>query len=155
MVAAGWPTAAHPERVPGRSAAALVAGGVSASWPGVVESVPQARDWARRVLAGHPASDNVELLITELAANAVAHTRSGEPGGVIAAAIRVLGAWVVVVVTDQGPPEVPLMPGDPEVLGELAEHGRGLVLVDCLADDWGTAPDRAGRSVWFRCGGVR
>ena len=34
--------------------------------------------------------------------------------------------------------------------GPLDEGGRGLSLVDRLADDWGVTPASAGKAVWFR-----
>jgi serine phosphatase RsbU (regulator of sigma subunit)/anti-sigma regulatory factor (Ser/Thr protein kinase) len=33
--------------------------------------------------------------------------------------------------------------------GELASSGRGLVLMELLADDWGVAPRGEGKSIWF------
>ncbi|MYR63984.1 ATP-binding protein, partial [Streptomyces sp. SID625] len=32
-------------------------------------------------------------------------------------------------------------------------NGRGLVLVESLADDWGVCPHESGKSVWFELGG--
>jgi anti-sigma regulatory factor (Ser/Thr protein kinase) len=120
-------------------------------FPGAPEFAGPARDFTRRVLGlGHPAADTAELCVTELFANAISYTRSGWPGGMVTVTIRISGGAVVVTVFDQGSPDAPLM-GDP---AGLAEHGRGLVLVDALADDWGTAPDGAGRAVWFRVGGA-
>jgi anti-sigma regulatory factor (Ser/Thr protein kinase) len=87
--------------------------------------------------------------VTELFANAIAYTSSGRPGGAVTVAIRIAGdGAAVVTVLDEGSPEAPLLPVP---AGGLAEHGRGLVLVDALTDGWGTAPDPGGRSVWFCC----
>jgi hypothetical protein len=33
--------------------------------------------------------------------------------------------------------------------GELASSGRGLVLMELLADHWGVAPRGEGKSIWF------
>ncbi|NED82425.1 ATP-binding protein, partial [Streptomyces sp. SID11233] len=33
--------------------------------------------------------------------------------------------------------------------GELASSGRGLVLMELLADDWGVSPRGEGKSIWF------
>jgi anti-sigma regulatory factor (Ser/Thr protein kinase) len=33
--------------------------------------------------------------------------------------------------------------------GELASSGRGLVLIELLADAWGVAPQGEGKSIWF------
>ena len=34
--------------------------------------------------------------------------------------------------------------------GGLVEDGRGLLLVDMLADSWGWRPESGGKLVWFR-----
>ena len=121
----------------------------SRRFPGITESAHAARDFTRAVLVGHPAVDYADLCVTELFANAVAYTRSGLPGGTVTVTARVVGGVAVVTVLDQGAPAAPLL-ADPD---GLDEHGRGLRLVNALADDWGTAPDPAGRAVWFRCEG--
>jgi anti-sigma regulatory factor (Ser/Thr protein kinase) len=42
-------------------------------------------------------------------------------------------------------------PGAARVVdGGLAEDGRGLLLVDLLADSWGWRPEPDGKLVWFR-----
>lgn len=33
--------------------------------------------------------------------------------------------------------------------GEMASSGRGLVLMEMLADAWGVDPQGAGKSIWF------
>ncbi len=127
-----------------------LAGETSRRFAGTAQAAHDARGFARRALAGHPASDDAELIVTELFSNAIAYTASGLPGGTVTVTVRVTAGTAVVTVLDQGQPEAPLLAAGP---GGLAEHGRGLVLVDALADDWGTCPDPAGRAVWFRCGG--
>jgi anti-sigma regulatory factor (Ser/Thr protein kinase) len=118
-------------------------------FPGVPQAAHDARDFTRLALACHPAADIAELCVTELFANAIAYTSSGRPGGAVTVAIRIAGdGAAVVTVLDEGSPEAPLLPVP---AGGLAEHGRGLVLVDALTDGWGTAPDPGGRSVWFCC----
>jgi anti-sigma regulatory factor (Ser/Thr protein kinase) len=132
--------------------AAAVQAPASVLFPGTAVHAAMARDFARRVLGpGHPAAGTVDLLTTELFTNAIVHTRSGLPGGTVTVTIRITGDAVVVTVLDQGSPDAPLL----AAAGALDEHGRGLRLVDVLADDWGTAPDHSGRAVWFRCGGQR
>jgi hypothetical protein len=55
------------------------------------------------------------------------------------------GSTVRVEVDDESP-EFPVLaqPDDASAL-----HGRGLVLVDALASDWGTRPNERGKTVWF------
>jgi anti-sigma regulatory factor (Ser/Thr protein kinase) len=125
-------------------------------FPGTAEAAHGARDFVRLVLAGHPAADDADLCVTELVANAVAYTRSGRPGGTVTVTVQAapgLPGAVVVAVWDGGGLSVPVLGGEP---GGLAEHGRGLRLVDVLADEWGTAagdaPGPCAWVTWFRCG---
>jgi anti-sigma regulatory factor (Ser/Thr protein kinase) len=112
-----------------------------------------ARRFARRVLGtGHPAADTVDLCVTELFANAVAYSRSGQPGGTVVVAIQASRRGVVVAVVDRGSSSAPVAGTNPAGPGE---RGRGLFLVSQLTDEWGSAPGPGGRAVWFRCGGER
>jgi hypothetical protein len=51
---------------------------------------------------------------------------------------------VVVLLTEKQPPP------SPPATDSLSESGRGLLLVEGLADDWGISPRRAapGKTVW-------
>jgi len=88
--------------------------------------------------------DEAILLVSELATNALEHTASGR-GGYFD--VTVLGgeASVLIAVTDNGsdkePAQVEL---DPE-----AETGRGLGLLELIAERWGHCGGRHGRTVWF------
>ena len=84
--------------------------------------------------------DDAVLLVSELVSNAVEHGH-----GAVSVSMRdVPGGWHLRV-HDDGSAE-PLMRG-----GDLSsEGGRGLVLVDTLAHDWGTDQIPAdGKDVWF------
>jgi len=128
---------------------------VAAQFPGVPSAAHQARDFARAALGpGHPAADTVDLLMTELFANAISHSRSGQPGGTVTVSVQDACAApgpVVVTVRDEGAASGPRIAGS----GSESEHGRGLRLVHELADDWGTAGGQAARMVWFSCGAGR
>lgn len=104
------------------------------------------------------------LLTSELATNAVQHSASGQ-GGRLAVVISHAPGRVRVTVCDNGSASHPTV----AVTDGLATSGRGLILVDCLADRWGYAggpapagPEReagltgeqTGGLVWFelRCG---
>lgn len=93
------------------------------------------RSWRMEELAG----GDIELLATEIATNGVVHTES--PLTVI---VRYLGPVVRVEVGD-GSRELPVT-GTPAA-DDL--KGRGLVLVEALASDWGVTPTRTGKRVWF------
>lgn len=91
---------------------------------------------------------DVDLLVCEIATNAVQHSASGRPGG---------GLWVTVLVSagrlrveiqdDGGSDECPTIP----VKGSAwDEGGRGLLMVSQLADRWGALRGENGRhTVWF------
>ncbi|GAA3071672.1 ATP-binding protein [Streptomyces roseofulvus] len=107
--------------------------------------VGRARRWARKRLAGsgigddEPLAETLVLLISELVTNAVVHT--GCP-----AVLRMLFAaegGVRVEVADRS--ELPPRPR--HAAGEDT-NGRGLELVDGLADRWGWQPEGAGKSIW-------
>ncbi len=81
----------------------------------------------------------VELLTSELATNAVRHARS--PFTVI---LRYDGQRVRVEVDDSSPLEPRQRTPSDEDTG-----GRGLILVDAMAEAWGVTPVRHGKRVWF------
>lgn len=125
--------------------------------PGVPQSAKAARTLTRELLgAGHPAAHTVMLLVSELVANAVLHSRSGLPGGTVTVGLSCGPAGVLIQVRDDGGPEEPRLPADRQVAAgaqnclDGASHGYGLVLVAALADTWGTAATREGRVTWCR-----
>ncbi len=123
------------------------------TYPGRADQVPKVRAFVARAAAGCPAVDEVVLMADEIAANAVLHSRSGEPGGWFTVRVEVgAGQWVGVQVDDEGGPQPPrLRSGSPA--GDGADGGgRGLRIVEVLADAWGVTGDVTGRTVWFRAG---
>jgi anti-sigma regulatory factor (Ser/Thr protein kinase) len=96
-------------------------------------------------------SDDATLVITELAANAVAHAvLRPAPGG---SAEVWLGlsfdpTHLLVTVSDPGDEPPAYTPCDATA---LREHGRGLYIVDALAQEWGwTSRPPAGKTVWAK-----
>ena len=106
--------------------------------------VGRARRWARSRLAGsgigddEPLAETLILLISELVTNAVVHT--GCP-----AVLRMLfkGPGVRVEVADASD----RAPFRRKAAGDDT-NGRGLELVDGLADRWGWQPEGAGKRIW-------
>ncbi|GAA5007209.1 ATP-binding protein [Streptomyces siamensis] len=110
--------------------------------------VGRARRWARSRLAGsgigadEPLAETLILLVSELVTNAVVHTgcpavlRLSLPGGCEAATVR-----LEVADTSARPPIPRHAEGD-------ETNGRGLELVDGLADRWGWNPEGAGKRIW-------
>ncbi|MCT7354175.1 ATP-binding protein [Streptomyces sp. 15-116A] len=80
---------------------------------------------------GTDLSDTAALIVAELAANAVTHGRV--PGRDFELRLTHLADRVRIEVTDthSGPPRPAVRPAR-----TLDEHGRGLLLVDALADRW-------------------
>ncbi|SFP07569.1 Histidine kinase-like ATPase domain-containing protein [Actinomadura madurae] len=135
---------------PGRRETAAICRELSgvATFPGVSRSAGRARAFVREVLGTSAAADTVELCVSELVANAVCHSSSGD-GGQVTVAIGVNGDRVRVEVTDDGDGRsAPHVMDDPS-----AEHGRGLMVVDALAARWGVIPGPAGSTVWFEYAG--
>jgi anti-sigma regulatory factor (Ser/Thr protein kinase) len=129
--------------------------------PGVVRvglsASPQTPALARRTITdvlragGLPELvDTATLLVSELVTNALRH--GGGPRELL---VQLDDAAVVVGVRDASP-RAPYLatsegPGAVRVVDAgLAENGRGLMLVELLADAWGWRPEDGGKLVWFR-----
>ncbi|QES52376.1 ATP-binding protein [Streptomyces venezuelae] len=121
--------------------------------PRSLRSPGRARSLLRRQLAewevGGEAAQTAELLLSELATNAVRHARAprGRDFGV---RIARYGEVVRVEVADAGP----ATPVAPLAATEEDERGRGLAVVAALAVRWGQCP-RAhgiGKAVWAEIG---
>ncbi|WP_371667628.1 ATP-binding protein [Streptomyces sp. NBC_00289] len=95
-------------------------------------------------------SDDAALVITELAANAVEHGVPRAPRADPEVWLRLVldPAHVLLAVSDPGDNPLPCHPVDDL---QLRENGRGLCIVDALAEEWGWTPDPpAGKTVWAR-----
>ena len=122
-------------------------------FPGEPGQVRRVRAFVACVLAGCPAREALLTCVSELAANAIAHTASGAAGGVFAVeVVRPEPGVARVAVTDAGGPREPAIryPDEPADLDCLAEGGRGLALVAACSSSWGyrDADEGAGRVVW-------
>lgn len=108
-------------------------------------SVRAARSWLDESCADQSAwpavRKVVELLLSEVVANAVLHGQ-----GEITVEVSCTANGVEVTVSDHGPgrPSVRQVPAS-------ATGGRGMALVDALASRWGVTshPGGAGKTVWF------
>lgn len=124
---------------------------LSATWPGTPQNAPVARHWVRNRLAAESGDTRytAELVTGELVANALQHTRSGEPDGTFELMIDLTSRWIWIGVIDQGA-LVQAEPRPESVIDELPESGRGLALVlGQLAEHWGHDPHgECGRVTW-------
>ncbi|WP_262063506.1 ATP-binding protein [Streptomyces sp. STR69] len=110
-------------------------------------SVPAARHFAHAFLAEWGLADaerggDVLLCVSELATNALVH--GVPPGRQFRVFLRYDGRVVRVEVHDSGG-GVPHLDAHSD---DTDEGGRGLLLVDALADKWGVAERDLGKVVW-------
>jgi serine/threonine-protein kinase RsbW len=111
---------------------------------GTPASVPEARRFVAELLAGCPAREVLMTCVSELSANAIAHTGSGS-GGVFIVEVDLPRPGVArIAVTDQGGPSLPAVGR----LDLMAEGGRGLAMVAACTSRWGYADAHLGRIVW-------
>jgi len=152
-----------------RALARPVAGSLISSWSPdspspiatnvfIAKSLDSTPYWARRItkaflefceISGEPA-ESALLLISELTTNAIAaNHEAGLPGETpIWISLRHFREGLLMEVHDSS--------ASPPILAdsaELAEHGRGLMLVETLNRDWGYFPGAAsGKVVYCLCG---
>ncbi|MEV1062308.1 ATP-binding protein [Streptomyces sp. NPDC050263] len=117
--------------------------------------VGRARRWARSRLVGsgigdeEPLAETLILLVSELVTNAVVHTgcpavlRLSLPGGSAGPGGAGEPSVVRLEVADTSD-RAPV----PRCAGDEATGGRGLALVDGLADRWGWSVEGAGKRIW-------
>jgi len=109
------------------------------------DQVARARAFVRAVLGPVPVADEAVLLVSELCTNALLHTASGHDG-TFEVAVYLCSFSVRVEVRDDGAVRAP----DVRQLADIcAEDGRGLGLVELIADRWGHSGGHDGRSVFF------
>ncbi|MFI2411063.1 ATP-binding protein [Streptomyces sp. NPDC018947] len=127
-------------------------------------STPRGARLARRLCAhrldawgvpyGSDAHDTVTLIASELCANAVRHGRvAGRDFHVLLTADPATGT-VRIEVTDTRGDRLPHLPA---AVSEDGDGGRGLLLVEALADRWGCSPRSTGgpgKTVWAECTAV-
>jgi signal transduction histidine kinase len=86
----------------------------------------------------------MELIISELAANAILHTPSGHAGGEFTVTVKTGPGWARIEVSDTGAGQ-----WDASRAGAGDdEHGRGLAIVAALADKLGHDIRAGGQTVW-------
>lgn len=115
------------------------------SYPGTLDQVREVRAFLRESLNGCPRADDVVAMGSELAANAVVHSRSGIPGGHFTVRAEVNeGAYLLVAVDDEGGPW--------QARACQPQIGHGLDLVQAIAGPghWGVTGDADGRQAWVR-----
>jgi anti-sigma regulatory factor (Ser/Thr protein kinase) len=111
---------------------------------GSPEEVGRARRWTRTVLRGSPHAEDAEVIVSELASNAVLHSDSGQPAGTFRLRLAVTFDTVEISVTDAGgTPTAPRLAWP----DEEDTHHRGLLVVNALAQHVEIRGDHRGRTV--------
>jgi anti-sigma regulatory factor (Ser/Thr protein kinase) len=93
---------------------------------------------------------HAELVVSELATNAIKHTRSGLPGGMLWVTVILFDTAARISVTDQGSATAPTA----VVADECSEGGRGLQLMSLVVKDWGHHYEGSHCTVWALVDGV-
>lgn len=113
--------------------------------------VGRARRWARSRLdaaglgADEPLAETLVLLISELLTNAVLHTGCS---AVLRMQLPVAGAMAGTGMVRIEVADGSARPPRPRHADRDDTDGRGLELVDGLADRWGWHPEGAGKRIW-------
>jgi two-component sensor histidine kinase len=109
-----------------------------------LEAKPVAAGMARRFVTQHAgdldADGALTLLTSELVTNGVLHARTHLRVGIATGQDHVM----VTVADDDGSGSLVIPPPD-----DGRPSGRGLMLVDALASQWGVFRHRGGKTVWF------
>ena len=107
------------------------------------QSVAEARRYLAALMADSAARPDAVTCLSEVATNALLHSRSGRPRGEFTVIVRRGAAAWHVAVRDEGGPWKRGHGGD-------GTSHRGLVIVAALTARWGIEGNgRAGRVVWF------
>jgi hypothetical protein len=105
-------------------------------------SASRARAFVRQQLMGHGLAyltDEVELVVSELATNAMRHARTAFTGS-----LHGFEQTLLLDVEDGSR----ALPARVAVADVLDTHGRGLAIVDRLCRDWGMEALPDGKTVW-------
>jgi anti-sigma regulatory factor (Ser/Thr protein kinase) len=111
---------------------------------GARSEVRNVRAFVGDAVGGCPVADDVILLASEVATNAIMHTASGKDG-TLTVVVDGDDKRVRVEVHDDGSGSAP----DVGTAESEQESARGLYLVEELATRWGHYGGRDGRVVWF------
>ena len=112
--------------------------------PPVATSVPAARHLVKEVLRAWEVPHDREdaaLLVTELVANVVDHAR-GDANFTLELSVSDTGLRIAVIDGSSIRPVV-------QELSHDRPRGRGMRMVEAIADRWGVEDHKGGKRVWF------
>jgi len=114
----------------------------TAELPATAPTVAEGRSFVVKTLTAWDCAhraDDARLLVSEVLTNAVQHAE-----GPLVLHLRRTTTELAVEISDLSP-HLP----QPRLAAEDEESGRGLILVDTLADNWGVRPTDQGKTTWF------
>ncbi|MFE7794536.1 ATP-binding protein [Streptomyces sp. NPDC057460] len=113
-----------------------------------LRGVAKAQDFVQSRMAawGHEAvADDLILIVSELATNALIHADSD-----VEVRLREYGDRIRMEVRDSDPaPPVPSFLVTSGGENQIAEHGRGIIIVEALASVFGSSPNGRGKTIWL------
>ncbi|WP_327088369.1 ATP-binding protein [Nonomuraea sp. NBC_01738] len=107
-------------------------------------SIAEARRFVTYFLKNWPQADTAELIVSELATNAVRHSDSGRFGGRFVVTLMGNTDIIWLGVQDEGGASTPAL----STSAPDEEGGHGLILVAHLSVAWGVSGTAQGRTVW-------
>ena len=117
---------------------------VQAGLPATPAAVQQARQATREALATWQLTglqETAALIVSELVTNAIRHASVG--GAEVGLRLEATGSWLRIEVHDTDP-----RPPQPRIPVAFDEGGFGFVIVEALADKWGSCQSEDGKAVW-------
>ena len=114
------------------------------TFAGSPEEIRSVRHFVGQLIEGCPVADDLILLASEIATNAVRHTASGQDG-TFCVLVQAADGRARVEVHDLGSATAPAV----RRCRQPGESGAGLSLVEMIADRWGFHGGQLGRVVWF------
>jgi anti-sigma regulatory factor (Ser/Thr protein kinase) len=113
------------------------------AYPGRPEQISRVRADLTQLLDSCPFADELVLCASELATNAVRHSRSGLCGATFTVRAEIgIGCYARIEIEDRGGPWRAPEPG--------LDKYHGLDIVRTLATTWDIEGDHLGRTIWVR-----
>jgi serine/threonine-protein kinase RsbW len=118
------------------------------TFAGRPEQIRAVRAWLARLIDGFADASNAVLACSELASNAIMHSRSGQPGGLFTVRACVDHVAIRIEIIDQGGPWTGLTRQYDDEMDDAGQSGRGLTIIAAIASSWGIRGDQEGRTAW-------
>lgn len=107
------------------------------------------REFLERSQLPDPVVDDAELAASELATNALLHSRSGQTGGVMTLFIRCEHPLVRIAVADQGEKNSEASGETATAREENGDYGRGMLIIESCTSRSGEYWSDSTHTAWF------